>query len=188
MIILLHNPLTVGVESKEYPGVKDLRDSSATQNVVCRISFFAKIQPVAIHLRRKTNLSVVCWHFRIFFSHLSLFCKKSTPVVSCLSLSLSLSLHKRDNRVPKMFKHSTPIPTDEDLNFVHPSPTKVLHPSISADKFYHLVMKEKLWRSWSGDSFGIKYLNDSQEEEGDHDHNVKPVEGHHLKRTLKARV
>jgi len=55
-------------------------------------------------------------------------------------------------------QHSTPIPTDEELNFVHPSPTTLLHPKVEANKFYHLVMKEKLWRSWSGDSFGIKYL------------------------------
>mgnify|MGYP003564678062 CR=1 FL=1 len=57
-------------------------------------------------------------------------------------------------------KHSTPVPTDEELNFVHPAPKVLLHPKLTADKIYHLVMKEKLWRSWSGDSFGIQYYND----------------------------
>ena len=66
------------------------------------------------------------------------------------------------------FKHSTPVPTDAELNFVHPSPAVLLHPNVPADKFYNLVMKEKLWRSWSGDSFGVKYLQDDKE--------VKPFE------------
>ena len=63
-----------------------------------------------------------------------------------------------------MFKHSTPIPLKEDLEKVHPPPTRLLHPSIAADRPYHLIMKEKLWRSWSGDSFGIKYLVDGNKE------------------------
>jgi len=37
-------------------------------------------------------------------------------------------------------------------------PAAVLHPGVPTDRFYHLVMKEKLWKSWSGDSFGIKYM------------------------------
>lgn len=57
-----------------------------------------------------------------------------------------------------MFTHSTPIPTDDDLKVTHPSPSRLLHPGVPADRMYHLIMKEKLWRSWSGDSFGIKYL------------------------------
>ena len=60
-----------------------------------------------------------------------------------------------------MFTHSTPIPTDAALNVPHPAPAKLLHPGVPADKYYHLVMKERMWRSWSGDTFGIKYLNDS---------------------------
>ena len=57
-----------------------------------------------------------------------------------------------------MFTHSTPIPTDAALNVPHPAPAHLLHPGVPADRFYHLVMKEKMWRSWSGDTFGIKYL------------------------------
>lgn len=72
-----------------------------------------------------------------------------------------------------MFNHSTPIPTDEDLNFVHTGPAKLLHPGVPADKFYHLVMKEKLWRSWSGDSYGVKYYETSQQE----GIKEKPIEG-----------
>ena len=65
----------------------------------------------------------------------------------------------------QMFKHKTPIPTEADLNYVHtPAPTILLHPNVAADKYYHLVMKEKLWKSWSGDSFGIKYLTDDGQE------------------------
>ena len=57
--------------------------------------------------------------------------------------------------------HSTPVPTEEDLNYVHPAPKKLLYPSmLPADKLYHLVMKEKLWTSWSGDSFGIIYFGE----------------------------
>lgn len=63
-----------------------------------------------------------------------------------------------------MFTHKTPIPTEEDLNFVHPAPLKTLHPGVPADKFYHLVMKEKLWSSWSGDSHGVKYFDDPQKD------------------------
>jgi hypothetical protein len=67
-----------------------------------------------------------------------------------------------------MVKHSTPTPTDEDLNFAHPSPKTLLHPGVPADKFYHLVMKEKLWRSWSADSFGVKYYQpDGREGDAD---------------------
>jgi len=56
-------------------------------------------------------------------------------------------------------KHSTPIPTDGDFNYEHPAPQNVLCPdSLPADKIYHIVMKEKLWRSWSGDSYGVAYL------------------------------
>ena len=62
-----------------------------------------------------------------------------------------------------MFTHSTPIPTDADLNVPHPAPAKLLHPGVPADKFYHLVMKEKMWQSSSGDTFGVKYLKDSGE-------------------------
>ena len=54
-------------------------------------------------------------------------------------------------------KHSTPVPTDEDLNYEHPAPLKLINPNLKADKLYHLIMKEKLWKSWSGDSFGIYY-------------------------------
>ena len=61
-----------------------------------------------------------------------------------------------------MFKHSTPIPTDEELHQAHPVPSKLIHPGVPADKFYHLIMKEKLWKSWSGDSFGIKYFDDTE--------------------------
>ena len=82
-----------------------------------------------------------------------------------------------------MFKHSTPIPTDEELNFVHPTPTKLIHPSVPADNFYHLVMKEKLWRSWSGDTFGVKYLETSQEEGNDD----KPVEGKPFEADIKGK-
>lgn len=56
-----------------------------------------------------------------------------------------------------LINHSTPIPTDEDLNYVHPSPKKVLCHDLPADKYYHLIMKEKLWSSWSSDSFGVYY-------------------------------
>ena len=58
-----------------------------------------------------------------------------------------------------MFTHSTPIPTNKDLQYVHDAPTVLIHPSVPADKFYHLVLKEKLWRSWSGDSFGVSYFD-----------------------------
>lgn len=85
-----------------------------------------------------------------------------------------------------MFKHSTPIPTSEDLNYVHSSPAKLLHPSVPADRFYHLVMKEKLWRSWSGDSFGIKYLEASKEEEGK-DGESPPVEGNMFEVDIKGK-
>lgn len=61
-----------------------------------------------------------------------------------------------------VFSHSTPVPTDEELQQAHPAPSKLLHPGVPADKFYHLVLKEKLWRSWSGDSFGIKYFDDAE--------------------------
>lgn len=55
-----------------------------------------------------------------------------------------------------MFRHSTPIPSTQELrDVVHEAPAKCLHPSLPADRFYHLVMKEKLWRSRSGDSFSI---------------------------------
>mmetsp|Transcript_13030 Transcript_13030/g.28215 ORF Transcript_13030/g.28215 Transcript_13030/m.28215 type:complete len:233 (-) Transcript_13030:45-743(-) len=71
-------------------------------------------------------------------------------------------------------KHSTPVPTDEDFNFVHAPPSKLLYPSlVPADKMYHLVMKEKLWRSWSGDSFGIRYLD---QDSGATDGSNKPFE------------
>jgi hypothetical protein len=58
--------------------------------------------------------------------------------------------------------HSTPIPTDSDLNDVHPSPKKTLCQDLPADKYYHLIMKEKLWKSWSQDSFGIYYAGDEK--------------------------
>lgn len=60
-------------------------------------------------------------------------------------------------------KHSTPVPTDEDFNYVHPTPEALLCPEdLPADKMYHIVMKEKLWKSWSGDTFGIAYHGDQQ--------------------------
>jgi uncharacterized protein YxjI len=74
-----------------------------------------------------------------------------------------------------MFKHKTPTPTDEDLNFVHPSPKQLLHPGVPADKFYHLIMKEKLWRSWSGDTFGIKYSQPDGDEANPFEVDIKGV-------------
>jgi uncharacterized protein YxjI len=68
-----------------------------------------------------------------------------------------------------MFTHNTPIRTNEDLQYVHDAPTVLIHPSVPTDKFYHLVLKDKVWRSWSGDG---KY----------DDHSAKPfdidIEGH----------
>lgn len=58
-----------------------------------------------------------------------------------------------------MFTHSTPIPTNKDLQYVHAEPMVLLHPRVPAGTFYHLVMKEKLWRTWSGDSFGVSYFD-----------------------------
>ena len=67
-----------------------------------------------------------------------------------------------------LFVHKTPIPTDEDLSHVHPSTTKLLCPDLlPADKMYNLVMKEKIWSSWSGDSHGIRYLDVSKDEGDD---------------------
>jgi len=54
-------------------------------------------------------------------------------------------------------KHSSPVPTEEDFQYVHPAPAKLLHEGLPAEKVYHLVMKEKLWTSWSGNSQGVTY-------------------------------
>jgi uncharacterized protein YxjI len=75
--------------------------------------------------------------------------------------------------------HSTPVPTWADLNVAHPPPAKLLHCDVPADKFYHLVMKEKLWKSWSGDSYGIKYLDNK----GDFE---KPKEGRPFEVDIKG--
>lgn len=74
-----------------------------------------------------------------------------------------------------MFKHSTPTPTDEDLNYVHPAPSTLLHPNVPADKYYHLVVKEKLWRSWSGDTFGVKYFAEKEEESKPFEVDIKGI-------------
>jgi len=58
-----------------------------------------------------------------------------------------------------MFTHSTPIPTDDELNLTHQQPSKLLHPGVTADKSYHLLMKEKFWESLPGDSYGIRYFS-----------------------------
>lgn len=58
--------------------------------------------------------------------------------------------------------HSTPIPTDADLNYFHPAPKNVLYRKLQPDKYYHLILKEKLWKSWSGDSFGIYYAGEGK--------------------------
>uniref|UniRef100_A0A7S2HMM0 Phospholipid scramblase n=1 Tax=Helicotheca tamesis TaxID=374047 RepID=A0A7S2HMM0_9STRA len=59
-------------------------------------------------------------------------------------------------------KHSTPIPTDEDFNYVHPAPKKYLCADVPADKMHHILMKEKLWTSWSGDTYGIVNYDDQE--------------------------
>lgn len=66
-----------------------------------------------------------------------------------------------------IMKHSTPVPTDAELSFQHAPPLKLLHPDVPADKMYHLVMKEKLWASWSGDTFGVCYFGDQKPFEAD---------------------
>jgi len=65
-----------------------------------------------------------------------------------------------------MVTHSTPVPTDADFNVQHPAPKKLLYPAgLKADKFYHLIMKEKLWSSWSSDSHGVYYFGDGTGDE-----------------------
>lgn len=60
-----------------------------------------------------------------------------------------------------MFQHSTPIPTAKDYAYVHhvngPLFTDEIVPSSQPGQVYRLKMKEKLWSSWSGDSYGIRY-------------------------------
>lgn len=62
-----------------------------------------------------------------------------------------------------MFQHSTPIPTAEDFAYVHrtagPLFTDDIRPSSEPRHVYRLRMHKKLWTSWSGNSFGIRYTD-----------------------------
>ncbi|GAX09351.1 hypothetical protein FisN_6Lh278 [Fistulifera solaris] len=60
-----------------------------------------------------------------------------------------------------MVHHSTPFPTLRDYEYVHnvtgPIFTDRVMPSSEPQHIYRLRMREKMWTSWSGDSYGIQY-------------------------------
>lgn len=58
-----------------------------------------------------------------------------------------------------------PVPTDGDFNYLHPSPLNLLCPdALPADKIYHIILKEKIWDSFSEASkkFEMTYIDDKR--------------------------
>mmetsp|Transcript_22725 Transcript_22725/g.63200 ORF Transcript_22725/g.63200 Transcript_22725/m.63200 type:complete len:246 (-) Transcript_22725:2352-3089(-) len=66
-----------------------------------------------------------------------------------------------------VFQHSTPIPTEQELQREHPKPSLVICPQTvpSDHKTCHLVMMEHMWRTWLGEDHGIWFSNGNTAQE-----------------------
>jgi hypothetical protein len=76
---------------------------------------------------------------------------------------ITINLSSVTNEEKLMFQHSTPIPKVQDYDYVHqvtgPIFTDEVMPSSQPRQVYRLRMREKMWTSWSGDSYGIRYTD-----------------------------
>lgn len=63
-------------------------------------------------------------------------------------------------------EYSVPIATADDFQYVHPKPPLLLadniQPAPLPGQVFHLKMKRKIWRTWTKDSFGVRYAIDGR--------------------------